>query len=142
MKTKQVEIKSYKTVYEAVDGTEFENQDDCKRYDSSFAGVMRGKMKRSVIAEGQEDHFFSCGGEHTVLVCIPKTVKELDVIRQFLLANGNTTEQVENITDDYVGRAVIITVYEYDENLAWFDSVDKLVERLTNGKFKVVKSDE
>lgn len=142
MKQKQIEVKSYKTVYEAVDGTEFENQEDCKRYDSSFAGVMRGKMKKFVIADGQEDIFFNCGGEPTVLVCVPKNIKELDIIRQFLLANNNTRDQIEYITDDCVGRVIIVTISEYEDNVAWVDTLDKLVERLTNGKFKVVKSDE
>ena len=54
MKEVQVETKSFKTIYRAIDGTDFTNKEDCEQYEQSARGVIMGRFKRLVIAETDE----------------------------------------------------------------------------------------
>lgn len=51
MKQINKEVTSYKTVYVAVDGTEFDSKEECVKYENSAQGVLRDKFNKLVVRE-------------------------------------------------------------------------------------------
>lgn len=72
------------TVYQAVDGTEFTQKEECVKYENSALGVLRGKIKRLTICEPQ-DAWILMGGydDHQVIAVKPQTEVDVDTILQW-----------------------------------------------------------
>ena len=72
------------TVYQAVDGTEFTQKEECVKYENSALGVLRGKIKRLTICEPQ-DAWTLMGGydDHQVIAVKPQTEVDVDTILQW-----------------------------------------------------------
>lgn len=129
MTEKQIEEKSYKTVYVACDGTEFDYKDQCLKYDKSCIGVLHGRVKQFAINQGAEDELFNCGScDNTCIVCIPQSMENLDTIRQLIAAHGGMDYQVQRVQNEHIGSICIITI-GYQGDGAWFDTLDSIIKR-------------
>lgn len=73
------------TVYEAVDGTEFTNQEECKKYEESALGVARGKVQPLFISTSN-DAWTLMGGcdDHKVIAVKFKNTTDVDIFLQWL----------------------------------------------------------
>jgi hypothetical protein len=135
MEKKTIEVKDYKTVYVAADGTEFDTAEECKKYDKSAVGVLKGRIKKFTIKETTEDGIFNCGScDNTVMVCIPQTIADLDAIRQLIVCMGSSESYAERLADDNVGRVVFLTI-SYCNDGAWFTTLDGIIKDATDGKW-------
>ena len=54
MKKLEKDLITKYTVFQAVDGTEFSQKEECEKYEESALGVLRGKIKRLTICEPQD----------------------------------------------------------------------------------------
>ena len=79
----RTKIEKY-TVYQAVDGTEFTQKEECEKYEESALGVLRGKIKRLTVCEPQ-DAWTLMGGydDHQVIAVKPQTEVDVDTILQW-----------------------------------------------------------
>ena len=73
------------TVYEAVDGTEFTNQEECKKYEESALGVARGKVQPLFVSTSN-DAWTLMGGcdDHKVIAVKFKDTTDVDTFLQWL----------------------------------------------------------
>lgn len=137
MKEKKIEQLSYKTVYVAADGTEFNDRTECEKYDKSAVGVLKGRVKEMAIKDANEEDIFNCGNsENHVLVCIPKNQEDIDTIKQLIFAtDGN--ESYANKVDSCINKVVLVFFY-YDDYI-YIDTLNDVVSRTTNGKYTLEK---
>lgn len=138
MKERKVELMSYKTVYVAADGTEFDDRDECAKYDKSAVGVLKGRVKEMAIKDTNEDEIFSCGNcENRALVCVPKNQEDIDTIKQLIFATGGN-KSYANKVDGCINKVVLVFFcYDY----IYIDTLNDVVFRTTDGKYKLEKSE-
>ena len=72
------------TVYQAVDGTEFQNKEECQKYEASAKGVLRGKFMQLVVDRSNEYELFNGDESLEVLAVSIPNEKDKDVILQLL----------------------------------------------------------
>lgn len=72
-------------VYQATDGTEFNNPEECRKYEESTLGVIGAKIAK-LINIPQEDARTLLGGtdDNDVIVIKPKIAADLDTVKQFI----------------------------------------------------------
>ena len=139
MKERKVELLSYKTIYVAADGTEFDDRTECEKYDKSAVGVLKGRVKAMAIKDTNEENIFNCGNsENRVLVCIPKNQEDIDIIKQLIFATGGNKSYADKV-DGYINKVVLV-FFCYDDYI-YVDTVDDVVLRATDGKYKLEKSE-
>lgn len=130
METKQIEVKSVKTVYVAVDGTEFNDKEECRKYDESAIGVLKGRVKKLAVKVTNEDDLLHSGGsDNESWVIIPKSADEVALIRQLLLVMGLKMEHTEEL-ESQIGKVIWLT-QNYDQDYMWFDTLEALTKRVS-----------
>ena len=110
------------TVYQAIDGTEFDFKEDCEAYDNSAKGVLRGKLKDLIVNDGYNGWDLMGGNEDNkiLVISVPSQAAK----------DCNTT--TGNICKCY--RGDLLTCKEYifllDKN------IDNRLQQLKNRKHK------
>jgi len=145
METKQIEIKNYKTVYVAMDGTEFDDANECRTYDSSALGVIKGRLAKMATWHGSECDLYGGAGsdENDTFVVVPKTDAEVMMVQQAMFAShdGNKDRQQKNADRVVLGRPVAVT-FSYNDEYTWTTALDEIIKVATAGKFKLVENEE
>ena len=137
MTTKEIEIKTKKTVYVAQDGTEFNDPVECKKYDESALAILKARVKKLAIKVTNEDCIFSCGYENQeVWVIIPRTTNDISVIRQLLFIYGYSTEKTPGIDESLINRVLFLFENE-DKTYMWYQTLDRLVSDAVGDLFTV-----
>lgn len=142
MEIKQVEnvVKTTKTVFVAVDGTEFDRQDECERYEKSFTGVMRGYLKKIAIKCDSEEAIYMSGScDNNCFVVVPKTEDDIIKIKQAAVGSGQRPESAEIAMKDVVPGDVVMITFGYDNEWAYIDTLNRVIDRITNGTYEAVK---
>lgn len=118
--------------YEAMDGTMFYDEEQCKKYEQSAIGIIKGRVKKFVINEGTECGLLGTGSdENTVWVCKPTTEADIDAIKQMYNLYGGRAEYLPSL-DNQVGKVVLVT-FGYDEYM-WTDTLESLTKRIMGDK--------
>lgn len=125
METKQIEVKSIKTVYVAVDGTEFNDKEECRKYDESAIGVLKGRVKKLAVKVTNE--WTAVGGDedHEVWIVVPKKAEDVVAIGQLLALYGNSQNTDE--LDEQIGKPVFL-MWNYDQDYVWFKTLESIVK--------------
>ena len=92
---KEIVKKSFVTVFVANDGTEFNDKEQCKKYDESALGVLLAKYSQRVIKTSDEWSLFGFGREDNTIEIIRfdnEADKDL-VLQIYLLENPHLNEK-------------------------------------------------
>lgn len=145
METKKNEIikKEYVNVYVAVDGTEFNDPNECEAYEKSALGVLKGRMHKIALFEGSEcDVFGGCGcDENHAFVVAPKNEDEVKTIQQVAYMKSYGDWKQKHAEKVEVGK-VLAVVMGYEDEGAWIIDINAIVRDMTGGKYEVVKKSE
>jgi hypothetical protein len=117
----------YKDIFVSVDGREFENEADCKAWETSYKGTLEASWKllnKKEVFNG--DYGISYSSEdHECYVIKPKNLDEIVLINAYVKA---TTSDNGKLTTEHIGKLLLVNFgYEHD----WFD-VDILEDVLAN----------
>lgn len=99
MKEVTKEKKSTYTVYQAIDGTEFNSKEECQKYEDTAKCVLLTKYKPLVKRSDSEYNIFNTGSDEYIIDILRplSTESDIDIIIQLCrLYNGNG-----KIKDDY-----------------------------------------
>lgn len=89
MKEIKKTIESYKYVYVAIDGTEFENKEECCKYEHSAKGVIVTKFLPLVVKQKTEFEIFGAGNDDSMISIVKLESKEdADIVLQLYLLNN------------------------------------------------------
>lgn len=125
METKQIEMKSIKTVYVAVDGTEFDDKEQCEKYDKSALGIIKGRVNK--LAVKITNAWDAVGGdeEHELWIVVPKKAEDVVAIGQLLSFYGNKQDTGE--LDEQIGKPIFL-IWDYDQDYIWFRTLESIVK--------------
>lgn len=137
MKTIQKEDKIYRTAYVATDGTEFDDAEECKKYEKSAVGILKGRVKKMSLSDVSEDDLFNCGScDNRVLTVVPSSMQDVDTIKQLILAMGGSESYADRLSEEHIGKIVFVTI-GYQDCGAWFDVLEDIAERALGENIKV-----
>ena len=94
MKEIKKEVKSFKTVFQATDGTEFNDKTECEKYEKSARGVLMAKYQPIVTKTIYEEDLFGTGCENQYDIVKVSSQVDADIILQLaLLENPYLTDE-------------------------------------------------
>lgn len=144
MKEIKEEIKTYITKYEAIDGTMFNNKEECEKYDNTAKTVLRSKFQKLILSETTEVDLFNAGSDEnsTYAVKMP-TEEDADTVKQLYLAYHEWLKSSDNYKA-YIDKAfatidkafkdedVLLVGENYEHEIFIINTRNTIVERLTN----------
>lgn len=129
--TKKEKVTQY-SVFVAVDGTEFLDKEECKKYEDTANCVLLTRVKSMAITEimGGEEDFMDENDENQYVTIIPKTQADIDTINQFLLLSQPNRKNLLN--DNDIDRAILIGCRVYSNKLdwSWYYRVDNIIKKI------------
>lgn len=145
MKRIEKEIKSYKTMYVANDGTEFSSEEECCKYDESAKGIIFSRYNKLILGKTDEDALYYGSDEHEIDIVKPTCERDKDTIMQMsCYICGQISEDSIKVQEDYIERAikeddVVFMDWSCDHDWCWIigtrnslkESIDKCVQDFT-----------
>ena len=110
MKEVTIEKTVKESRYEAMDGTQFINREECKKYEESAKCVLLTKYKPLVVNTMSEYDVHQCGSEEYILDIVKITKEEdIDIIMQlYALYNPHSTyRQYDSKYRDMCAKAFV-----------------------------------
>lgn len=140
--TKEIQKIEKCTVWEAVDGTTFNSREECKKYEESAQGVLRGKLKEFIVND-KYDGWDLMGGfeDHTILAIKVPTEEAKDIILQayyldqpwVLTADtAHKAKAILLIDQAYREQDLILFGLNCDGDLYLIDTRMNIINRLDN----------
>lgn len=133
MEVINIEKKQTVTAYKAIDGTIFDDRNECEKYDKTATAVIMAKYQNLVVKSMSEEDLFWCGSCDSTIDIVKITKQEdVDIILQAFSINGYSdfskpsricAEALENNDFIFISRG-----YEGDN----FWVVDTLMGRLNH----------
>lgn len=138
---KEIINKTYVETYVATDGTEFDDKEQCLRYEKSALGVLKGRLAKFTLKTGSEcDLFGGCGcDENNAHVVVPKTEDEVKVVQQIMYHCAYGEWKQKNADRVAIGK-VLVVIFSYDGDDAWLVDLGDVVSNATDGKWSVVEN--
>lgn len=142
MTTKQVEdrIVTTRTVYVATDGREFDDKDECRKYERTFACAMKSYLKDLSIREAatEEDLFYTGSCETQVYVVIPKTKEDILHIKQIAIGLGASEQTASNwVNEEDIDKILIVTLGYADEWI-YISRFENIIKNVVGEKYKLI----
>lgn len=141
MKEKQVERKTYDTLYEAIDGKTFRSREECETYEASARGVLRGELKKYIVNEGYNCWDLMGGSEDNMCIAVAVPTEEAKRVvlqnyyldQPWLLTDSNTSykERIDNaVQQAYENNDIILFGINCDDDLYLIDTRMNIINRL------------
>lgn len=129
--------------WEAVDGTQFVQKEECEKYEKSALGMLRGKINKLIVGEAEDAWDLMGGNEDSSVVAILLAKeKDADTFLQWLylecswLLNDTMKERREKIEatvrDAYISKDVILMGINCDGDYYFIDSRKNIIDNLKN----------
>lgn len=130
------------TVYIAPDGTEFEDMDECQRYEKTAVAVIRLRIQDCTInrrwhskLDDSDEHFYD--------TLVPTKQEHIDAINQmWWLYGGHKDKSVPLLTEDDMNKPLLMG-YRFDGDWydwVWFHKLDELIDKATEGRFQITEN--
>lgn len=142
MKEIQKETKQYITIYEAVDGTEFNSKEECAKYEKSAECVLIAKYNKLVVKSCLESDIFGCIGseEETINIVKINSLSDIDIILKLIaLYYPNAAKDPEwmqkkedKLTDAYNSNSLVVIGRGYEGDCFYLSTTfNEMIKALT-----------
>jgi hypothetical protein len=127
--------------YEAIDGTVFNDKEECQKYENSAIGVLLGKTVAFTVAhdgDGTSVNPFNDNDDNNYKVLLPQSQEDIDVLNQLHLFPRNCEDYPNpKFTKEHIGKLILMGYRIYDNALdwTWFYELDKVINTMTAGKY-------
>ena len=143
MKKLEKDLITKYTVFQAVDGTEFSQKEECEKYEKSALGVLRGKIKKFVVCEPKDAWTFMGGyDDHQVIAVKPQTEADVDIILQwyylehpYILENNRKVEREnfeEVIIEAWKNDDIVLFGINYEKEYYFINSRKNIINNLNS----------
>ena len=128
------EFVTYKTIFVSVDGKEFENEADCRAWETSYRGTLEASWKLIDKKEVSDTDYGIpwSSDDHECYAIKQKNLDEIVLINAYIKA---TTSDDGNLTTKHIGELLILN-FGYDHD---FCEVHILGEHLTKIAKKIAE---
>lgn len=137
MRIETIEIK--KNIYIAFDGTEFDEEEQCRLYEGSSFGVILERMKNSILSVTRFEDFIPCAKlGYKCYAIMPKTRSDINGINQILSMSQTPNDDSALSVDSY--KLIILSIKIVDNKIfdAFILRPEKIVKELSRGIFSVL----
>ena len=134
MKKIQREVTTYKDIFVSVDGKEFNNEADCKAWESSYRGTLEASWKlieKKEVCDCDYGMPYS-SDDHECYAIKLKNLDEIVLINAYIKA---TTCNDGILTTEHIGKLLILDFgYDHDYCDVWdlSEHITKITERIAN----------
>ena len=131
------------TKYQAIDGTIFDDEKECEKYEKSAKGVLNAKYHGLVVASPDEDNLFSGFGssDSTIDIVRLKLRDDIDILMQmFMLENPHMADDdnkekvcdIRRMLQEALAKQSYVLVHRgYDNESFWIVTyIKKVIEKL------------
>ena len=102
----------YKTKYEAYDGTRFDDESDCIEYENNIRTIVAAWEKVPKLEYSEESLHLGGSSYDTHYVVCCRDQCDIDAVNAYIKeCTGDTGER---FTDKYVGKRIVISVWDVD----------------------------
>lgn len=125
--TREVIKKEEVTIYIADDGKEFNNEEDCIKWEESYEYVIKksfDKIPQIKVPYGEESYV---GGnlDDYIIIAKPRTVEDIVILEAYI---KNQIREKIDLTHEYIGKEIVVN-FGYDCD---YVEVDILDDKLNN----------
>jgi hypothetical protein len=123
------------TIYQAADGSEFNDAEECKKYENSAAGMLICKV--SDFSLGEVSNIMDESDESIYKFVIPTTQEQIDTLNHLHKLFGGRNLDTLFFTSDNLNRPILMGYRTYNNEIdwCWFYRLDNIVKDLTQDKF-------
>ena len=141
--TKERTITQKYTVYQAVDGTEFNSREECEKYDNSAKGVLRGRLKEFVVTDKYDCRELFRGYEDNKCLALAVPTEEAIYVilhayfldRPWILEerNAESKERVEKaVRQAYENNDIVLFGLNCGDEMYFIDTRMNIINRLNS----------
>lgn len=125
MKKIRQEVKTYQDVYVSVDGREFNNEADCKAWETSYQGTLAASWKLIKKIEVCDNNLGlpNASDDHECYVLKPQNLDEITLINAYI---ASSTGYKGALTTAHIGKLIALN-FGYDHD---YCDVDILADNL------------
>lgn len=132
MKVIQKKRETEYSVYQATDGTEFNECSECEKYENSARGVLLAELKDCEINRGTEYDLLSTGSsDWEIRLVVPRGIQDLrniNYLYRLCLSNSQCDDKLY-VGDSDINKIIMIFVSQYD-NCIYFKKLDDMLNSL------------
>ena len=124
------------TVYQAVDGTEFKDKEECRKYEESAKCLLFSKYSKLVVKSEREETLFKVGNyDDTVDIVKIKTQSDADIILQIFYYFNNEpsdsyAKRVEESCVSAIGSFLFVSRGYDEDNFYVMTSLPEYIKHL------------
>lgn len=111
----EVMVKKIETKYEAVDGTMFNTEDECKKWEESYQCTIRNSFKKipQIRIDGARCYTESASEDDEVFALLPRDFEDIKIINAYVSATiGGATS---GFTQEDIDKVLILNFgYDHD----------------------------
>lgn len=152
IETKEIIKKEYVNSYVAIDGSRFNSEAECKKYEESAKMVLYTKYKPLIICRKTEEEIYNTGScEYEIDIIKINTVEDIDILTQLYYlynthSSARTEENMQKIrtkVTNYYNNGDIVFIgrgcgYDNYDNFCFINSLQEVINHLN----KVVTENE
>lgn len=122
--------------YEAMDGTFFYDECECKKYEESARAIITARAKGYMIYSGsQYDLYDELSFDNGLEIYDIKDADAAKAVAQYVIIK--TDNQTETLFDKYIGNKVILN-WSYDEEYCWWFTLDEFIKQIKANYTKMI----
>ena len=126
------------SVYQATDGTEFNDIAECEKYENSARGVLLAELKDCEINRGTEYDLLSTGSsDWEIRLVDPRGIQDLrniNYLYRLCLSNSQCDDKLY-VGDSDINKIIMIFVSQYDNGI-YFKKLDDMLNSLIGNTHK------
>ena len=136
-------VQQYK-VYEALDGTEFDDKAECEKYEKSAKGVLMARIAKLIVGKGNAWTTVGSYEDNDIVGFKMQSALDLEALKQFLFLEcpwynrNDNTESKEKIFDimekAYDNDDIILFGINSEGDYYWINSRQNIIDNLMNLK--------
>lgn len=133
MKTVKKTEEIFITVYEAIDGTQFESAQECEKYEKSARCVINAKFNNLKKQTFDSETITMGLCDNIVYIIKPESKSDVDVIAQYIAYKSGSIcgDTVKRIQKAFEENKHLVVISNCDESYVWVECIlEDYIEQL------------
>ena len=134
--------------YEAFDGTQFLEKEECEKYENSALGAVLKRIQAFTIASdngGGMINPFDDSDDNLFMCVVPEIPSDIDTLNHLFAFRSGTKASDVPFTDKHIGTPLLIgyRLCSYTSlDWCWYFNLNDIINKMTGGTFKLVENNE
>lgn len=124
--------------YQAFDGTEFKDEQECIKYEESAAGVLLEKVSHFTLSKDIQNEMDE-STDSLYRAILPTKTEHIDALNQLYFMYGGKNKSDAKFSKSDIFKPILLGIRIWDSKIdwLWFYKVEDFVKEVTANKFTV-----